>query len=44
MVFEPPEETIFALLREVSCGVFGDIELAGDETSESKDGGVGRWV
>lgn len=42
MVLEPAEDTIFALLREASDGVTGDIELAGEETSECKAGGVGR--
>ena len=42
MVFEPAEDTILALLCEWSGGVTGDMELAGEETSESNEGGVGR--
>ena len=44
MVLEPADDTIFASLRDGSSGVAGDIELAGEDTSECTAGGVGRWV
>ena len=44
MVLEPAEETIFAILHMMPDGVAGEFKFAGDETSECKEGGVGRWV
>ena len=42
MVLKPAEDTILALPCKWSSGVAGDMELAGEETSESTEGGVGR--